>query len=129
MLTTGIDAAIQDWTNEVAAYRTLEHLQGHQIPKFYAKASWRPDRAHGEFFEIGCVLVERIDGLCRLSDIKSHVDDDEQVETARAGLATFKTLMYNHYRIFDPDRHEGNAIVERNTLRLVYIDFAWCMNV
>lgn len=121
---------MEDWKNEVAAYRALHSLQGLSIPKSYANASWRPENDCGEFFEIGCILVEHIDGIsleCSLNDSTDHLDEEE-LEADRseykAWAQAFQESIYRQFRVYDADRNLGNVIVERKTSRLVHIDFA-----
>lgn len=118
-------AAQTDWANEVTAYQALRSLQGTGIPKFLAQARWRPAQgANGDFLEIGAILLEHIDSVCTLANIR-EASSDPIKRAAVIKTSNVIGRMIAAAGIFDFDRNLGNVVVERGTLRPVHIDFAW----
>ncbi|KAJ0115647.1 hypothetical protein J7T55_010470 [Diaporthe amygdali] len=120
--------ALQRWRSEIRAYEHLEKLQGKCVPLFYGTTSFSldPSRSDTDFFRVGGILVQRIDGfiLDSLLDMTEASPDTDWQGLVQSAVEVAEEV--NKCGVMNWDCKPRNMIVQMPSLQPFEIDFAQC---
>lgn len=122
--------ALQRWRSEIKAYEHLERLQGKCVPLFYGTTSFSlaPSGSDSEFFQVGGILVQRIDGFI-LDSLLDMTEASPQADTDWQGLVQRVVEVaeeVNKCGVINYDCKPHNIIVQTPSMQPFQIDFAQC---
>lgn len=120
--------ALQAWRREIRAYEHLEKLQGKCVPLFYGTTSFslEPQGLDPEFFRVGGILIQHIDGFnfdSLLHIKKSSPDTDYHGLIQRVVDATEAV---NKCGVVNYDYLPDNIIVQTGSMQPFEFDFSKC---
>lgn len=122
--------ALQRWRSEIRAYEHLERLQGKCVPLFYGTTSFSlappGSESDPEYFRVGGILVERIDGfvLDSLLDMTEASPDTDWQGLVQRTVEVAEEV--NKCGVINNDCKPHNMIVQTPSLQPFEIDFAQC---
>lgn len=120
--------AVQRWRSETRAYEHLDKLQGKCVPIFYGSTSFSlaPPGVDPEFFRVGGILIQRIDGfvLDSLLDMKEASTDTDWQALIQRTVEVAEEV--NRWGVINYDCKPHNMIVQMPSMQPFEIDFAQC---
>lgn len=120
--------ALQGWRSEIRAYEHLKKLQGKCVPLFYGTTSFSlaPPESGDEFFQVGGVLIQHIDGfiLDDLFDIEEASPDVNYQDLIQRVVEVAEEV--NKCGVINSECRPHNMIVQKGSMQPFEIGFDHC---